>query len=206
MDGTRQAVFQPVDIIVHTKRDVEVERTHKVGFHLRRIGVVLPQKLCRGDHLESIVPALRGLQAQFTRIAEEVLGALGLVERVALGRLYAELHLQLIVPAQLLLVVVVGLKRQRADCRIVSFTTFIPVARDIALEKLQVVITAEGPEIGFEHHHVHRHILRLFRFGRLDNGRRVFDNRRGLEHRPRLLQVALRRLDRARPMEVDPQQ
>ena len=81
------------------------------------------------------------------------------MERVGTRGLESELQLEHVVELQPLLVVVVGLERERTDHRIVAFAALVPVARDVVLEKLEVAVAAKRPEVGLAHDDVERDIV-----------------------------------------------
>ena len=64
MDVALQPVVLPIDTIVHTQREVDIERGKEVGVEGRVVGPIAVGELRVGEQLECVVPASRCLQAQ----------------------------------------------------------------------------------------------------------------------------------------------
>ena len=80
------------------------------------------------------------------------------MQRVALRVLQTESHLQLVLPAESLLVVIVGLQRDGAEHRVVALAALVPVVRHVVLEQLQRVVTRELPEVRLSNEDIHRRL------------------------------------------------
>ena len=75
--------------------------------------------------------------------------------------LQAQLQFQFVVPFHFLFVVVVGLHGHASQHGVVALATFIPIARYVVLQELQVVIARESPEVGLFYIDVQRLDYRL---------------------------------------------
>ena len=64
MDVALQPMVLPIDTIVHTQREVDIERGKEVGVEGRVVGPIAVGELRIGEQLERVVPASRSLQAQ----------------------------------------------------------------------------------------------------------------------------------------------
>ena len=104
-------------------------------------------KLRLSHHLQGIIPSLGSLKPQLAGISYQVVGSLERTQGVALGSLITQAQLQLVVPLHLLLVVVISLHGDASQHRIVALTTLVPVARNIILQELEVIITVDSPEV-----------------------------------------------------------
>ena len=118
-------------------------------------------KLRLRHHLNGIIPFAGSLESQLAGVSDQVVGSLQAVHRVALRRLIAQSHLQLVLPLHLLLVVIVGLHGESTQQRIVALATLVPVVRHVVLEELQIVIACESPEVRSEDDDVHRCRIRF---------------------------------------------
>ena len=118
-------------------------------------------KLRLRHHLDGIIPFSGCLKTQLAGVSDQVVGCLERMHRVSLGSLVTQSHFQLVLPLHLLLVVVIRHHRYTSQQRVVALTTLVPVVRYIVLQELQIVISAESPEVRFEDHDIR---WRSFRF------------------------------------------
>ena len=109
MDRTRHATLKPVDLVVHTERGIDVERREEARIHPGVVAAQSTHKLGTGYELECIIPMLGGLQSELAGVAYKVFGGTHRVEGVTTRVLQSETHLELVVPLEALLVVVIGL-------------------------------------------------------------------------------------------------
>lgn len=121
-------------------------------------------------------------------------------------RLHAKLHLQLVVPFHLLLVVVVGRQGDRAHHGVVALSSLIPVAREIVLHELQVVVASEVPEVRLEYHEVNGLSVRLLWKSLFYNLRRAFLYGLWLYHGSGCLKASLRVDDQLWVIEIKGEQ
>ena len=128
MYRAREPTFQSIDVIIHTEREVGVQRRHKIGEHLPAVVAVTAQELRISHQLHGVVPSFGSLQTQFPRIAYEVFRGFEIVQGVAFRGDEAQLQFQFIVPLHLLFVVVIELQRDGSHHRIVAFAAFVPIA------------------------------------------------------------------------------
>ena len=140
MDGTGKPILQALDVVVHTDREVDIQRAQEVGGNNIGVTVPLSDELGSGYHLDGIIPASGCLQSQLARHTQQVLAYSHGVQRILAGGLESQLHLKFVVPSHLLLVVVIGIEGYRTYHRVVAFTTFVPVGRNVILQELEVIV------------------------------------------------------------------
>ena len=163
MGTTLQPVLEPINRIIHTDREVQIEWREEIGINHLVITLQSMGKLRLSHHLQGIIPSLGSLKTQLAGISYQVVGSLERTQGVALGSLITQSQLQLVVPLHLLLVVVICLHGDASQHRIVALTTLIPVARNIILQELEVIITVDGPEVRTGDDQIHRSRLYLYR-------------------------------------------
>ena len=59
-----QFSLQPVNLIVHTEREVHVQRRHKVGIDGGIVRLIAMRELCTGNSLEGVIPMVYGLHTK----------------------------------------------------------------------------------------------------------------------------------------------
>lgn len=80
VNSTLQFMVQPVDVIIHTEREVHREWRHDVGEDKGIVCLIVTHELGVGKELGRVVPVLGGLKSQLRGIAEEVLRCLQCVK------------------------------------------------------------------------------------------------------------------------------
>ena len=158
MHTSLKTVVEPVYRIVHTDREVEIEWREEIRINLFVITLHTMRKLSLGYELQSVVPALGGLQTNLAGITYQVFCGFVLVNSIATRCLITKTQFQLVVPLHLLLVVVVGLHGYTTQERIVTLASLIPVVRHVVLEQLQRVVTRELPEVRLSNEDIHRRL------------------------------------------------
>ena len=161
MHTSLKTVVEPVYRIVHTDREVEIEWREEIRINLFVITLHTMRKLSLGYELQSVVPALGGLQTNLAGITNQVFCGFVLVNSIATRCLITKTQFQLVVPLHLLLVVVVGLHGYTTQERIVTLASLIPVVRHIVLQELKIIVAPESPEVRLRHQNIHRSHSRL---------------------------------------------
>ena len=157
MECSLQTMAQPVGRIVQTKRDIDVCWGEKSRINRWIIRTIRLPKLRISDELNGVIPFLCGLQTELRSKSNQVIRTLHAVQRVGTGTLHTILQLQSVTPFHLLFIVIIGVHDDCCKGSIVTFTTFIPVIRDVILQELQGIVTTVSPEIRTYNHHFHRY-------------------------------------------------
>ena len=55
---TLKLAFKPIDIIIHTKRRIDIERSEELGIYMRVVALKTAHKLGAGNELNSVIPLL----------------------------------------------------------------------------------------------------------------------------------------------------
>ena len=163
MSTTLQAVMEPVYIIIHTDREVQIEWREEIGINRLIVTLVTMRKLSLTNQLDGIIPLLGSLQTEFSGVSNHIIARFQRMNRITLRSLITQTHLQFIIPFHLLLVIVVGKHRHSSEHRIITLTTLIPVVRNIILQELEIIIATYGPEVRTGDDDIHRSRIHLNR-------------------------------------------
>ena len=163
MSTTLQAVIEPVYIIIHTDREIQIEWREEIGINRLVITLVTMRKLSLSNQLDGIIPLSRSLQTEFSGVSDHIVARFQRMNRITLRSLITQAHLHLIIPFYLLLVIVVGKHRHSSEHRIIALTTLIPVVRNIVLQELQIIIATYSPEVRTGDDDIHRRRIHLNR-------------------------------------------
>ena len=163
MGTTLQAVIEPVYIIIHTDREVQIEWREEIGINRLVITLVTMRKLSLANQLDGIIPLSGSLQAEFSGVSYHIIARFQRMNRITLRSLITQTHLHFIIPFHLLLVIVVGKHRHSSEHRIITLTPLIPVVRNIVLQELEIIIATYGPEVRTGDDDIHRRRIHLNR-------------------------------------------
>ena len=98
MGTTLQTVIEPVYIIIHTDREVQIEWREEIGINRLVITLVTMRKLSLANQLDGIIPLSGSLQTEFSGVSDHIVARLQRMNRITLRSLITQAHLHLIIP------------------------------------------------------------------------------------------------------------
>ena len=98
MGTTLQTVIEPVYIIIHTDREVQIEWREEIGINRLVITLVTMRKLSLANQLDGIIPLSGSLQTEFSGVSDHIVARFQRMNRITLRSLITQAHLHLIIP------------------------------------------------------------------------------------------------------------
>ena len=141
-------------LVVHTETDVQFGRWEESRNQVIRVGLIVWEELRLELSRQSIVPCTEGLVTQFRTQAKQVIVSLIAVYGIRRCRDKAQFPLNLVFKLDTLSVIIIRLPGEAGKQWFGTFTTLIPVLRNVVLWELQITISTKGPEIRLDNQQV----------------------------------------------------